>query len=129
MVACCRKGIGDFFEEGLSVVVNLRDLSVHDALRPDHLSAEDFSNALVAETDPEKGDFAAEFPDHFIGNSRFLGRAGPRRDDDLSGLQATNLLGRDFIISIHDGVGSELAKVLNQVIGEGVVIINDQNHP
>ena len=39
------------------------------------------------------------------------------------------MLDRDFVVSVHEYVGLQLAKILNEVEGERIVVVEDDNHP
>ena len=55
-------------------------------------------------------------------------RARPRRDDDALRLQVLDLGRRDLIIATHLDFLPKLAQVLHEVVSEGIVVIENENH-
>src|SRR5512143_2498677 len=62
------------------------------------------------------------------GDAGFLRRAGSGRDDDCRRRELADLVDRDGIVAPHDDVHAKLAQILNEVVREGVVIVDDENH-
>ena len=56
-----------------------------------------------------------------------LGPARPGRDDDAVGLLGADAVHVDGVVAEHDGIGAELAELLDEVVGEGVVIVDDDD--
>ena len=48
--------------------------------------------------------------------------------DDESLRQLADLVDRDFVIPLHQHVGAELTEVLHEVVGEAVVVVDDEDH-
>src|ERR1700677_1191984 len=65
---------------------------------------------------------------HLIADSSFVWRAGSGRNTDFFRVQLLNLVNGNAIIAPHDQFCAEFTKVLDQVVGERVVVIQDQNH-
>src|SRR5690242_7426137 len=55
---------GEPAEDATPLVVDARDLAVHERLRMHHLAAERLADGLVAETDPEQRHAPLEAVDH-----------------------------------------------------------------
>src|SRR4029077_18386294 len=89
------------------------------------LTAEDLADALVAEADPEDRDLAAQRPNGVVGDTGVLGSPGPRRDDDA--VELCELVDRDLVVAEHGWLFAELGHVLNEVVGERVVVV-DHGH-
>jgi hypothetical protein len=82
----------------------------------------------VSEADSEDRYLSGKVTDHIKGDASLVWRARPRRDHDFSWGHALDLLRRDLIVAAHLHFFPCLANVLNEVEGEGVVIVEDENH-
>src|SRR4029077_8468364 len=89
-----------------------------DDLRPERLA-----HALMTETHPKDGDLAAEVANRLHGDSRIAGSAGAGRDDDSA--VGRQLARRHRVVAEHVRHGPELGQVLDQVVGERVVVVDD----
>ena len=128
MVAGGRHGLGQAPENALAFMMDGGGFAVHDRARPADLPAEGLSDRLMPKANAQQGDFAGEALDHLQGNARLVGRAGPGGDDDFFRGQPFDLRHRDLVIAHHGKLGSQLPKVLVDVVGERVVVIDEQNH-
>src|SRR5262245_47498301 len=54
-------------------------------------------------------------------------RAGARRDDDAIGREGLHLVERDRVVATDIDVGAELGKILHEVVGEGIVVVDHQH--
>src|ERR1700722_10185414 len=66
--------------------------------------------------------------DHLVADSGFVRRTGAGRNTDFFRVQLLNLVNGSAIITPHDQFCAEFTKILDQVVGEGVIVIQDQNH-
>src|SRR5262245_49012511 len=114
-------------EEPAPVVVDLRGLAVHQRARAHHTPAEGLADALVPEADAEHRDAALrEGADRGDGDAGVGRPARARRDDERVGRAREQLgHGRDVVADDLD-VRAELAQVLDEVVREGVVVIDHQ---
>jgi hypothetical protein len=109
-------------------VFDLRYLSVHQTPCSHDLTAKNITNALVTKADPEERNAGSKILDNLIADSRFLWRAWTRGNANVVWLQFFDLIKRDAVIAVHLHVCTHLAEVLDEVISEGVVIVDDQQH-
>ena len=103
-------------------------LAVHHLTRPHHFAAEGLADALVAKADTEQWQLAGEALDHGQRDAGLVGGAGTGGKDDALGRQGLDLFHAQFVVAHHLDLGLELAEVLHQVVGEGVVVIDHQQH-
>ena len=117
-------------EDPSAVVVDGGHLAVHDPGIADHLAAERMADALMAEADAERRHGRGKAAENVIRHAGLIGRTRPRRDDDVGRPQVGDAIGRDPVVADdgHRQVGVKLPKPLNEVVGERVVIIDQQNH-
>src|SRR5579862_2612204 len=66
--------------------------------------------------------------DHFDADTGFPWCAWARRDDDSGGRHPRDLVEAGLIVAAHRNLGAQLANVLHQVVGEGIVIVQNQDH-
>ncbi len=111
----------------LAVVLDLGVLAV-DRLALDDLAAEDLDHRLVAEADAEhRRPGLGEGADRLAGDPRLGGRAGAGRDDEAVGAALQQLADLGLVVADHLELGAELTQVLDQVVGEGVVVVDDED--
>ena len=56
------------------------------------------------------------------------GRPGPGRDHDLLRRHRLDLAERHLVVAAHAHVGAQLAEILHEVVGERIVVVDDENH-
>ena len=69
---------------------------------------------------------AREGADHVHRHAGVTRRARARRDAEVRRLQRLRLLDRDRIVAMHEHVGAEHEERLHQVVGEAVVVVDEQ---
>src|SRR4029077_8800398 len=62
-------------------------------------------------------------------DARFPGRTGTRRHNDGLGLQRQCLRRGESVIPVDEGLGAQLARVLDKVVGKAVVVVENEKHP
>src|SRR6185437_5111592 len=128
VVAGGGEGLGQAAEDGLAVVLDHAGLAVHQHLGADDAGAKGLTDALMAEADAEDGDAAGEVLDGRHADAGFERGAGTRRNDQSRGLQGFDP-GQGHLIVAADLDGlSQLAEVLGEVVGERVVVVEEEDH-
>ena len=69
-----------------------------------------------------------EAADDVVADAGFGGGAGAGGDADALGGEAGDFLDGDFVVALHEGIGAEFAEVLDEVVGKGVVVVDDEEH-
>ena len=54
--------------------------------------------------------------------------AGARRNEDMRGCHDRDLFERDRIVADDSRIRPQLAEVLHEVVGERIVVVDDENH-
>src|SRR6478672_3481730 len=111
-------------ENAAAVMPNGRSLAVHELARVHDASTESLSYALVAEAHAEERNLACEAFDKRHRNARLVGRAGSRGNHDTLGLHSRDIVDRDLVISTYDNLFAELAEILDEVVGKGIVVVD-----
>ena len=121
-------------EDGLAIVLNLAGFAVHQVLRANHLAAKSCANRLVSETDAEQRHIvlvlvlAREMADQFDADAGFLRSTGSGGNDDALRVHRLDLADGHFVVAANLNLGAQFAKVLDEVIGERIVVIEDEDH-
>src|SRR5205814_10556877 len=100
----------------------------HRRLRATHDAAIDDADRLVTKTHAQQRRRRPEAANYVDRDACVLGSAGAWRDDDLIRRHRADLVEPDLVVAAHAYGGPELAEVLHEVVGERVVVIDDQNH-
>ena len=94
----------------------------------DHLAAEILADRLVAEADAEDGFLAREGADDVERHAGFAGRTRAGGEQHAVGVERQRLGRGDGVVAEDALLHPELPVVLDEVVSEGVEIINDQQH-
>ena len=66
--------------------------------------------------------------DDLQADARFVGGAGAGRQHDAFGAAVQRVAGGDLVIADHAHLRPQLPQVMEEVVGEGVVVIDQQDH-
>src|SRR5262245_31627589 len=110
------------------MVEDARGLAMHDARRTIHLSAVDGPQTLMSQADTQDRNLAGKVTNGVVGDSAVVGVARAGRDDQVTGGSCDKLIERYLIVAKDLNIRPQLAEVLDEVVGERVVIINHSNH-
>ncbi len=120
--------LGQVGEHTFAVGFDLAYLAVHDGLRANDAATECLADRLMAEAHAENRIFARELAQHVQRDARVLWIARSRRQADPLWTELRDFVERDFVVAISPYVFAEFAEVLDQVIGERVVVVDHQQH-
>ena len=101
---------------------------MHESGSADHLSAVRFGDALMSETDAQDRNLGPESQDDFFADARFARRARSGRNADVLRRQVCNFIQRDLVVSLDEKFTSKLAEILHEIVGERVVVIDQEQH-
>src|SRR5919204_1014404 len=82
----------------------------------------------MSETDAEDWRALAEASDDVERDARVVRRARARRDHDPLGRQRRHAIGVHRVVTYHAQLGPQLAEILHEVVGERVVVVDDEDH-
>ena len=80
----------------------------------------------MAETDAEHRKTPRKMSNGLYRHPGLFRSTGARGNDDTTRLQVLDLLNGKFVVPIDMNILAQFAKILHQVIGEGIVIIDHQ---
>jgi hypothetical protein len=119
---------GDSGEEACAVVLDRSDAAVHRLRRPLDVAALDPAHPLQPEADAEQRALAVA--DHLGTDAEILSSvrpAGTRGDDDVVELEPLQLLPALLVVTDDERLASvHLRQQLEEVVGEGVVVVDQQ---
>ena len=90
--------------------------------------AEQLYDGLVAKAYAQDGHCPVRLADYIDADACLVGRAGPRRQDNAFRLQGQSLAGADLIIADHLRLCAQFPQEMEQIPGEAVVIVDQQDH-
>src|SRR5438034_624053 len=82
----------------------------------------------MAEANTENGKLLDEVANEGNAHARVGGRAGPGRYDDRLRIESLDLLEGQLVVPVDNGLRPKLAQILDQVVGERVVVVEHKNH-
>src|SRR5712664_492169 len=128
MIARGGEGIRQAAENVLTVVMDLARFAMEEFRSADNFTAERSANGLMAEAHTENGKFSGEALDKLHGNAGLLRRARTGRNYDALRVSPDDLFHGDFVVAMHLDVATQLAEILREVVGKGIVVVEKQNH-
>src|SRR5215831_18128318 len=93
-----------------------------------NLAAVSLTHGLVPEADPEHGDARTCRLDELEADAGLVGRAGSWREHDRFRRAFEDFGDGDPIVAIDLASRTELAQIVHEVIGEAVVVIDQEQH-
>ncbi len=117
----------DAAEDGASVMFNFAGFPVHEVRSANYVAAKCSTNSLVSETNAENRSLSGEVENDRNALACLLRSAGAGGDQDAVWTQGFYLFGTDLIVSTHFNVGTEFTEVLDQVVGERVVVVQNKD--
>ena len=128
MVAGAREPLGKAPEQIGVSVPDRRGLAVHQPACADHVAPEVLPDRLVAEAYPEDGPAPGEGLDDVERHAGIARGARARRKKDAVGIERQRLLDGDLVVAEDPLLHAQLAEILDQVVGEGIEVIDDEEH-
>ena len=101
---------------------------MHDAIVDNDVPTKGITNALMPEANPQQRHLLPKPADNVIGQPGFARRTWAGRDQNALGIQFANLVEGNLVIAADLQRHLHLAQILDEVVGERIVIIYDQNH-
>src|SRR5438876_12131574 len=103
-------------------------LPVHEPVGSHHARAECLADRLVAETHAQDRYLPGQRLDQRHQDTGFPRRARAGREHGRRGLEGEHLLYGQRVVAVHHRLRAELAEQLDEVVGERVVVVEDEEH-
>ena len=123
-----REGRRDALEQLIVLVDDRARLAVHQPVRLHDLPPERLADCLVAEADAEHRHLARERAHQRDGDPSLSGGARAGRDHGDARLEREHARDRDRVVAVHGGRFAQRPEVLDEVVGEGIVVVEDEQH-
>ena len=101
---------------------------MHDLPSVDDSSAKGLADALQAKADAQQWHLACKLVDHVETDAGFVWCAGAWRQDNALWRKGGNFIYRYLVVTNRVDVVPQLAKILNEVVGKRVVVVDHQQH-
>src|SRR5882762_1099045 len=108
--------------------MNLAGFAVKNLGSANDFAAECRADGLMTEAYAKDRELSGQAANQVDANSGILRGAWAGRNYDGFGLAPRNFLDGNFIVAMHLDIATQLAKVLGQVVGKGIVVVEQQNH-
>src|SRR5262249_38110257 len=113
---------------GVPLKSKFTKFDVHDGRGANDLSAKRGTDALMAEANSENRCFFSEAGYYFAGNAGLPRSAGSGRNDDLFRFHCCDLFNGNLVVEKYSRLGAKLAQIVVEVIGKGIVVIDQEDH-
>src|ERR1035437_1304286 len=111
-------------KDALRCVADVGGLAVHHAARMHDTPAERLADRLVPQAHAEDGQLAGERAHEGHRDAGFVWGARAGRNDDARGRERGDAGEVDGVVAHHLHFFAQLAEILRQVVGEGIVIVD-----
>ena len=128
VVAGAGHRVGQTVKHAEVQMLHRRGLAVHQLLGVDDLATKRLADALVAQTHAKDGNLAGKALDGGHRHTGFQRRARAGGNHQVLRRQAGDIVQADFVVTEHLHILPQFAEVLHQVVGEGVIIVDHQQH-
>ena len=115
-------------EHRLAGVMHAGQLAVHRFGRAHDAAAIDLADGLMAQAHAQDRHVAGGLFDHLQADAGLVGGAGAGRQHDAFRLHRQRLGGRDLVIADHVHLRAQLAQIMEEVVGEAVIVIDQKKH-
>src|SRR6185437_4176717 len=128
VVAGGRQRLGRTAKEGSAIVLDFADLAMHHLRRAHNLAPEGGADGLVSQADTQNRLLAGKMANQFNADAGFMRRTWAGRNQDVAGIESFNIPDGNLVIAAHLNGLTHLAEILHQVVGEGIVVVEDEDH-
>jgi len=126
MVARGHKIVIQALEYASAVMMDARDFAMNGLGRTDNAAAIDLTNGLVAQADAQDGHDSTSRSNKIEADAGLVWRARPRRQHNRFRTHCKGFGDSQFVVSLDDYLCSQLSEIVEQVVGEAVVIIDQK---
>jgi hypothetical protein len=118
---------GQTLKDSFIVMHDRAGFAVHKMGGAHHSASESFADRLVPETNSQHWNFSREMPDQIDADARLMRRARTGGDDNPLGPHVLDLAHGHLIIAANLDLAAQLPNVLDQVVGERIVVVEYEN--
>ena len=126
VIATRREGPRQPGEDAGTLVLDQRDLAMHQPTRTHDLAAPHLDHRLVAEAHAEHRHPSGERLDHPHRHACLARRARTGRDAQMRRRERRRRLDRDRVVAMHQHLRAQHHERLHEVVGEAVVVVDQE---
>ena len=126
MVPGGRESLRHILEKVFAIVTHGGCFAVHQFICPNNFTTKCLSNGLVAQAYAKEWYLSCPSFDCLQADTRTVGIAGTGRNDQSVKAVQLQIIDTYCIITDHFLLRSQLSKILDNVVGEGIVVIDDE---
>ena len=101
---------------------------MHRHRRAHHVAAEGLADRLLAEADAEHRNGRRGLVDQIEADAGLVRRAGAGREHDRVRIGGDHVARGHLVVAMHGDLRPQLAEIVDEVEGEAVVIVDQDNH-
>ena len=128
VIARCFEIIVQAAENTFAGVVHPAQLAVHRLRRADDPATISLPDRLMAQAHPQNRDPAIGLANQIETDPGLVGVAGPRRQHDGLRAHGQRVAHADAVIALDTHLRAQFPQIVEQVVGEAVIIIDQQKH-
>ena len=102
--------------------------AVHQVMGADHLAAKRFTDGLMAEAHTEYRRLTGHVANEGDEDAGFAWGARTGREQNAVRPESLDFLDCQFVVAAHHDLRTQFAQVLNEVVGEGIVVVENEDH-
>lgn len=126
MVARGHKIVIQAPEYASAAMMDARDFAMNGLGCTDNAAAIDLTNGLVAQADAQYGQDSTGRSNKFEADASLVWRARPGRQHNRLRTHCKGFCDSQLVVSLDDYLCSQLSEIVEQVVGEAVVIIDQK---
>ena len=128
MVSCDIQRVFQALKDAFVCVLDGMHFAMDRLFRLHDFRAEQLCNRLVTQADTQNRDRSCEMSDDSQTDARFIWCLRNRRNQDHQRIQCRYLFDCYFIVPFHHNSLIQLPQILDEVVGEGIIIIYYKYH-
>src|SRR5712671_4231318 len=101
---------------------------MHERSGAHHFPSVRFANRLVTKTNAEDWNRFAPPPDGGYTDPGFGRRARARGDHHARHTHSSDVINRYLVVALDDGIFAKLSQILDEIVGERIVVIEYEEH-
>ena len=128
VIACCGEWIRHPFKDTRVCVLDLTGFAMHQSSCAYNFASECLSDGLMPKADTKNWEEPGTAGYCLNRNAGLSRRARAWRHKQMGWCKLDNVINRDLVITFDHHFSAEFAEIVDDVIGERVVIIDDKDH-
>ncbi len=128
VIACGRHGAGKALEDAFIIVRDRAGFAVHQMRGAYYISAEGCADGLMSKAHAQDRNLTREVPNEVDADSRILRCAPAWRNNDALRVHRLHIGDSYLVVAAYLDLGPQFSEILNEVVSEGIVIVEYEDH-